>query len=43
MRAADGLIVFIHGGGFVVGEVAGYDYIVRDIARRSRMVTISVE
>ena len=43
LRANDGLVLFIHGGGFVVGEVAGYDLIVREMARRSRMVTVSVE
>jgi len=35
-------VVFIHGGGFVIGEVDGYEYLVRDLARRMRIVTISV-
>lgn len=42
-RSSDGAIVFIHGGGFVLGNVAIYESMVRQIAKDSGMVTFSLD
>ncbi|MCG7634121.1 MULTISPECIES: alpha/beta hydrolase [Gordonia] len=40
---SDGLVVFLHGGGFVLGSRAGYDAPVRLIADRAGVAVLSVE
>ncbi|WP_262365599.1 alpha/beta hydrolase [Gordonia sp. OPL2] len=42
-RRSDGLVVFLHGGGFVLGSRAGYDAPVRLIADRAGVAVLSVE
>lgn len=37
-RSNSGAIIFIHGGGFVLGNVAIYEPMVRELARESGMV-----
>jgi acetyl esterase len=38
-----GVLVYFHGGGWVVGSVAGYDPLCRELALRSGCVVVSVE
>ena len=38
-----GTLLFVHGGGFVVGDIESYELQVRTIAERTGMPTISVE
>lgn len=40
---SDGAVIFIHGGGFVLLSVDAYDGVTREMARKSGMVTVSVE
>lgn len=40
---SDGLVIFLHGGGFVLGSRAGYDAPVRLIADRAGVAVLSVE
>jgi acetyl esterase/lipase len=40
---SDGAVIFIHGGGFVLLSVDAYDGVTREIARKTGMVTISIE
>ncbi len=37
------VLLYFHGGGWVIGNVAGYDSLTRYIAHRGRMAVISVE
>jgi acetyl esterase len=38
-----GLLVFFHGGGWVIGSRAGYDHVARFVVERSRMRVLSVD
>lgn len=40
---ADATLLFIHGGGFVVGDIESYELQVRTIAERTQLTTVSVE
>lgn len=42
-RRSNGLVVFVHGGGFVLGSRADYDAPVRLIAERAGVAVLSVE
>ncbi|OPX16316.1 alpha/beta hydrolase [Gordonia sp. i37] len=42
-KRSTGLVVFLHGGGFVLGSRAGYDVPVRLIADRAGVAVLSVE
>ena len=37
-RSNDGAIIFIHGGGFVLGNMNMYESFIRQVAKNSRMV-----
>ncbi len=39
---SDGIIVYLHGGGFVFGSIESYDSICRYIAKSSRLKVLSV-
>lgn len=41
--AAPALVVYLHGGGWVVGDVATYDPVARTLCARTRAVVVSVE
>lgn len=36
-------VVFVHGGGFVLFDVNGYDTVAREISRQSQMITVSID
>jgi len=42
-RESDGAMIFIHGGGFVLLDVDTYDGVTRELAKKSKMVTISID
>lgn len=42
-RESDGAVIFIHGGGFVLLSVDAYDGVTRELARKTGMITVSIE
>lgn len=42
-RQSDGLVVFLHGGGFVVGNLETHDHVCRDLCRRAGLVVLAVD
>ncbi|MFF2744714.1 alpha/beta hydrolase [Kitasatospora sp. NPDC058048] len=43
LATGSGLLVFLHGGGWVVGSRASHDHVARFLARRARVRVLSVE
>src|SRR5690606_13190047 len=42
-ESADGILMFCHGGGWVLGDVDGFDHYARRLADRLRLVVVSPE
>ena len=42
-RAARGIVVYYHGGGYVLGDIAAYDNVCRQLCEDSGAVVVSVE
>jgi len=40
---SDGLVIFLHGGGFVVGSLETHDHVCRDLCRRAGIVVLAVD
>lgn len=40
---SDGLVIFLHGGGFVMGSVETHDHVCRDLCRRAGIAVLSVD
>lgn len=38
-----GVIVWHHGGGWIMGDLAGFDHVARELANRARRVVVSVD
>ena len=43
LKPAAPALLFFHGGGFVIGDVAGYDHVARFFAREGELVIVSVD
>ncbi len=39
----DGLVIFLHGGGFVMGSVETHDHVCRDLCRRAGVAVLSID
>lgn len=43
VRAGDGCLLYLRGGGFVIGSLHGYDWLVADLAERSGLLTVAMD
>jgi acetyl esterase len=40
---SEGLVIFLHGGGFVIGNLETHDHVCRDLCRRAGIVVLAVD
>ena len=43
MRAGDGCVLYMRGGGFVIGSLDGFDWLVADLAEQSGLLTVAMD
>lgn len=43
VRAGDGCVVYLRGGGFVIGSLEGFDWLAADLAAQSGLLTVAID
>jgi len=43
VRLGDGCVLYLRGGGFVIGSLDGYDWLVSDLAEQSGLLTVAMD
>jgi acetyl esterase len=43
VRVGDGCVLYMHGGGFVIGSLDGFDWLAGDLAEQSGLLTVSMD
>jgi len=43
VRVGDGCVLYLRGGGFVIGSLDGYDWLVADLAEQSGLLTVAMD